>query len=406
VNAAAGTILSVEGIWKRFARGGGGAPTLKQLVLRPRASLRREFFWALQDISLRIHHGDTVGLIGANGSGKSTLLRLLAGVGKPTRGVILRRRAITAMMTLGESFDPLLSGRENAMTAGILAGYTRRQARDKLGEIVEFSELEDFFDEPVRTYSDGMRMRLAFAVSSTVAPEILLIDEVLSVGDLRFQEKCLTRLDELQRAGTTILLASHDEAQISELCSRVLWLVHGRIHAEGAPEEIYERYRDTMRAETERRVVGAATGPVERSGRDERFGTQEIVVEKVRLAPNRVGAARVHEGVPVMVEVDLLPNAPVDDPIVSVSVRRVADGVMVIDVNTAADGVRLGRVDRPTSVALRLDRIDVEPGSYHLDVGVYERDWAYVYDYRRHVQALTVHGSGKGFGPSRRWELV
>ncbi|HLX18947.1 MAG TPA: ABC transporter ATP-binding protein [Gaiellaceae bacterium] len=406
MNAAAGTILSVEGIWKRFARGGGGAPTLKQLVLRPRASLRREFFWALQDISLRIHHGDTVGLIGANGSGKSTLLRLLAGVGKPTRGVILRRRAITAMMTLGESFDPLLSGRENAMTAGILAGYTRRQARDKLGEIVEFSELEDFFDEPVRTYSDGMRMRLAFAVSSTVAPEILLIDEVLSVGDLRFQEKCLTRLDELQRAGTTILLASHDEAQISELCSRVLWLVHGRIHAEGAPEEIYERYRDTMRAETERRVVGAATGPVERSGRDERFGTQEIVVEKVRLAPNRVGAARVHEGVPVMVEVDLLPNAPVDDPIVSVSVRRVADGVMVIDVNTAADGVRLGRVDRPTSVALRLDRIDVEPGSYHLDVGVYERDWAYVYDYRRHVQALTVHGSGKGFGPSRRWELV
>jgi len=406
VSTAVDTILAVDGVWKRFARGGGGAPTLKQVVLRPQESLRRDFFWALQDISLNIHHGDTVGLIGANGSGKSTLLRLLAGVGKPTRGAIRRRRAITAMMTLGESFDPLLTGRENAMTAGILAGYTRRQARDKLHEIVEFSELEDFFDEPIRTYSDGMRMRLAFAVSSTVAPEILLIDEVLSVGDLRFQEKCQVRLDELQRTGTTILLASHDEAQISELCSRVIWLVHGRIHAEGAPEEIYERYRDTMRAETQRRIAESATELDEGGDGDERFGTQEIVVGKVQLVPDRIGAARAQDGAPVVVEVDLVPTVPVDDPIVSVSLRRVADGVMVIDVNTAADGVRLGRIAGPTSVALRLDRIDVEPGSYHLDVGVYERDWAYVYDYRRHAQSLTVHGSGKGFGPSRRWELA
>jgi lipopolysaccharide transport system ATP-binding protein len=406
VSAMAETILSVEGVWKRYARGSSSAPTLKQLVLRPRASVRRDYFWALQDVSLRIRQGDTVGLIGANGSGKSTLLRLLAGVGKPTRGAIRRRHAVAAMMTLGESFDPLLTGRENAMTAGILAGYTRRQARKKLDAIVEFSELEDFFDEPIRTYSDGMRMRLAFAVSSTVEPEILLIDEVLSVGDLRFQEKCLARLEELRQGGTTVLLASHDESQIGELCGRVIWLVHGRIHAAGAPEEVYERYRETMQVETERRVAESSGSHDADVDTDHFVGTQEITVEAVRILPDRVGAGRAREGVPVVVEVDLRPGAPVDDPIVSVSLRRAADGVMVIDVNTAADGVRLGRLTGPTSVALRLDRVDLEPGSYRLDVGVYERDWAYIYDYRPRVQSLSVQGAGKGFGPARRWELA
>lgn len=406
MSATAEPILSVDGVWKRYRRGGGSAMTLKQVVLRPRTSIRRDYFWALQDVSLRINQGDTVGLIGANGSGKSTLLRLLAGVGKPTRGAIRRRHAIAAMMTLGESFDPLLTGRENALTAGILAGYTRRQAIRKLDEIVEFSELEDFFDEPIRTYSDGMRMRLAFAVSSTVEPEILLIDEVLSVGDLRFQEKCLARLEELRENGTTVLLASHDESQISELCGRVIWLVRGRIHAAGAPEEVYERYRETMRAETERRLAESPARSHAADGHAEHFGTQEITVEAVRIVPQRIGSGRSREGAPVVVEVDLRPRTAIDDPIVSVSLRRAADGLMVIDVNTAADGVRLGRVTEPVSVALRLDRIDLEPGSYRLDVGVYERDWTYVYDYRPQAQSLTVHGSGKGFGPSRRWELA
>ena len=405
MSSAGGTALSVEGVWKRFTRRGGPAPTVKQLLLQPRSVVQRDFFWALEDISLRIGEGDTVGLIGANGSGKSTLLRLLGGVGKPTRGTIGRRRAVTAMMTLGESFDPLLTGRENALTAGILAGYTRRQARATPEEVVAFSKLEEFFDRPIRTYSDGMRMRLAFAVASTVEPEILLIDEVLSVGDLRFQERCFARLEELQRGGATIMLASHDEAQIGELCTRVVWLARGRIQAQGSPDEVYDLYRQAMHAETERRIAATGSANGAEHG-EERFGTQEVAVGEVRVHPARVSGGRANEGGAVTVEIDLVAAKPVEDPIVSVSLRRVSDGAMVLDVNTAADGVRLGRVDRPTTVSLELLRVDVESGAYLFDVGVYERDWAYVYDYRRQAHPLQVQGAGKGFGPPRRWELA
>ena len=177
------------------------------------------------------------------------------------------------MMTLGESFDPLLTGRENAVTAGIVSGYTRREVERKLDEIVAFAELDEFFDHPIRTYSDGMRMRLAFAVAISNEPELMLIDEVLAVGDLRFQNKCFERLQELQERGATILLASHDQEQIAELCTRVLWLAHGRMQAYGTPEEVYDAYRDAMQAETERRLTTVAhSAPSETTTAENRFG--------------------------------------------------------------------------------------------------------------------------------------
>ena len=172
--------IRVDGVSKRFARKGPRAATLKQLVAHPLANAQRDAFWALQDVNLAVKTGETVGIIGANGSGKSTLLRLIGGLGKPTRGRIVRSRRVDAMLSLGDSLDPLLTGRENAITAGILAGYRRREAVAKLDEIVAFSELEDVIDRPLRTYSDGMKLRLAFAVAISASPEVLLIDEVLS----------------------------------------------------------------------------------------------------------------------------------------------------------------------------------------------------------------------------------
>lgn len=401
------TVVSVDGVWKRFTRHRSGTPTLKQMLLNPRAQYRRDRFWALRDISLVVGEGDTVGIIGANGSGKSTLLRLVGGLGKPTRGRIVRQRAVGAMMTLGESFDPLLTGRENAITGGIIAGYTRKQALAKLDEIVEFAELDDSFDLPIRVYSDGMRMRLGFSVAISAEPEILLIDEVLSVGDLRFQEKCFDRLSELQARGTTILLASHDEDQVMRLCGRVVWLAQGRIQAQGSPEEVYEEYRQAMRLETQRRT--SAEPPIPRhagselSMEENRFGTLEVEIADVRITPSEVPRAGNGAASPVTVEIDIEPRAPVDEPIVAASLHRVTDGAMVLDVSTEGDGVGVGRLDKPTTIALVFDRLDFEPGAYKLSVGVYERSWAYVYDYHWQAYPLEVTGRGGGFGPPRRW---
>ena len=401
-------VVSIEGLWKQFARGGGPARTLKQTVLHPIAQWRRDSFWALQDINLEIGAGETFGIIGANGSGKSTLLRLIGGLGKPTRGRIDRRRTIGAMMTLGESFDTLLTGRENAITAGIVAGYTRRQAKQKLPEIVDFSELEEFFDLPIRTYSDGMAMRLAFSVAISANPEIFLIDEVLSVGDLRFQEKCFDRLGEMQRQGTTILFCSHDETQVSRLCNRVVWLAHGGMQAIGTPDEVYDAYRSAMKAETERRSAAKPPAPqypqTELQMDQNRFGTLEVEIADVRIEPSRVQRPQGGGPVPVRIEIDLAPRLPVQEPIVSVSVRRVADGSLMADLNTEGDRVRLGRIDRPTTVTLTFDRLDVPPGSYYVDVGVYEHEWTYVYDYHWQGYTLEFVGGGDGFGPAHRWQ--
>jgi len=398
-----GEALAVEAVSKRFTRRGPRPPTLKQLLRDPLAQTRRDRFWALQDVSLRVRAGETIGLIGANGSGKSTLLRLIGGLGRPTRGRIVRNEDVEAMLSLGDTLDPYLTGRENAITAGILSGYRRREIVSRLDEIVEFAELEDFFDRPLRTYSEGMKLRLAFSVAISHEPELLLIDEVLSVGDLRFQEKCFRRLEELQAGGTTVLFASHDESQVRRLCERVVWLAHGRMQAQGDPEEVYDAYQASMRLETERRAEALGLGPAhEQDPELERVGTFEVEIADVRIEPSSIPAGG-GDGAPVTIELDLEPRVAVDEPIVVVSLHRAEDYGKVLEVTTEGDGVSLGRLEAPRTVTLRLDRIDAEPGSYRFDVGVFERSWEYAYDYRWHAYPLEVVGGGAGFGPARRW---
>ncbi len=327
---------------------------------------------------------------------------------KPTRGRITRYRKSEAILTLGDTFDPLLTGRENAISAAIIAGFTRKQAQRKLDGIVAFAELEDFIDQPLRMYSDGMRLRLAFSVAVSVEPKILVIDEVLSVGDIRFQDKCVARLQEFKEGGATILLASHDDRQVQEMCKRAVWLAHGRMLADGDPEEVYAAYREAMRVDTERRLEALPKEFRERDDEtedaDRRFGTREIEIVSVRVAPEEPKVGGAEGGPPLEIELVLEPRVPIDDPIVAVSLHRVADGVKVLDVSTRGDGALLGRLERRATVRLSLDHLDVEPGSYYFDVGVYERDWAYVYDYHWQAHQLHVGSAARGsFGPARRW---
>lgn len=200
----------------------------------------------LEDLSFEIKRGETIGLIGSNGSGKSTTLALIASVLSPQTGRIEVNGRICPLLELGAGFVLDLSGRENILLNGVLLGLTRREALSRTEEIVAFSELEPFMDQPVRTYSTGMIARLGFSIAVHMDPDILLIDEVLSVGDLHFQMKCNDKIDEFKRRQVTIVLVSHADAQIQRLCNRVIWLAGGRVAGDGAPEIILPRYRAAM----------------------------------------------------------------------------------------------------------------------------------------------------------------
>ncbi|MBC6941292.1 MAG: ABC transporter ATP-binding protein [Xanthomonadales bacterium] len=199
-------------------------------------------FWALEDVSLQLRRGERLGVIGRNGAGKSTLLRVLAGILVPDRGRVRRARVSCQLMSLSLGFVPYLSGRDNAVLSGLLLGLRRRDIVARLPAIREFSELGDFFEQPIATYSAGMSMRLAFAVAMQVEPDVLLIDEVLAVGDAEFQAKSGAALRQRMGDGQTVVLVSHDEKQIAERCDRVLWIEHGRSVLEGGRDEVFAAY--------------------------------------------------------------------------------------------------------------------------------------------------------------------
>jgi ABC-type polysaccharide/polyol phosphate transport system ATPase subunit len=219
--------------------------TLKEAVLgRFRHLTRYDDFWALRDVSFEVAPGESVGLIGHNGSGKSTLLKIAAGVLKPTEGVARVEGRVSPMIELAAGFDPDLTGRDNVFLNGALMGYSRKEMARKLDGIVEFSELGEFVDEPVKNYSSGMYARLGFAIAADVEPEILIIDEVLAVGDERFQAKCMERIRAIRASGCTIFHVSHSMPAVTELCDRVLLLHHGALVFDGPPEPGIARYRE------------------------------------------------------------------------------------------------------------------------------------------------------------------
>ena len=212
------------------------------LVAMLKRKLKYEEFHALKDVSFEIKKGEVVGIIGNNGAGKSTLLKVISGILRPTRGSVEVSGNVVPMLELGSGFDFDLTGRENVFLNGSILGYSESFLKSKYNEIVEFSELGDFIDIPMRNYSSGMIMRLAFSIASMVSPDILIVDEILAVGDAAFQEKSYARMTELMSHGTTVLLVSHNIDQIRSLCDRVVWLDHGTVVAVGDTQEICDRY--------------------------------------------------------------------------------------------------------------------------------------------------------------------
>ena len=237
------TIITVDHVSMRFNLSSEKFDSFKEYVIK---SIQRQVsydeFWALKDVSFEVKKGDSVGLIGLNGSGKSTMLKTIAGVYKPTKGSVTVRGNIAPLIELGAGFDMDLTARENVFLNGALLGYSRKEMEKEYDEIVEFSELKDFMNVPVKNFSSGMISRLAFAIATVGIPDILIVDEVLSVGDFHFQEKCEKRIFNMMDKGTTILFVSHSIQQVKRICNKIVWLDHGNLKMLGSTQEVCDIY--------------------------------------------------------------------------------------------------------------------------------------------------------------------
>jgi len=236
-------MIQVDNVSMRFKLAHDRISSLKEYMTKLiKRELRYEEFWALKNVSFNVSKGEVVGIIGKNGAGKSTLLKIISGILKPTKGSVTCSGSIVPMLELGSGFDHDLTGRENIFLNGAILGYSKEFLESKYEEILEFSELGKFIDVPIRNYSSGMLMRLAFSIATVVNPEILIVDEILAVGDADFQEKSKARMMELMGGGTTVLFVSHTIEQIMELCSRVIWLEQGNIVIDGKPDDVCSAY--------------------------------------------------------------------------------------------------------------------------------------------------------------------
>src|ERR1700681_3496080 len=247
-------VIRAEGLGKRYRRGLTGPPetlrdALTRVIKSPLAAMRRptqEYFWALRDVGLEVRHGEVLGLIGRNGAGKTTLLKILSRITRPTTGWAEIHGRVRSLMEVGTGFHGELSGRENTFLSGAILGMGKREIDRKFDEIVAFAEIDKFIDTPVKHYSRGMYVRLAFAVAAHLEPEILLVDEVLAVGDINFQKKCLGKMGDVAKAGRTIVLVSHQMNQMRRLCNRVVWIDVGNIRMDGAAHEVISSYESAM----------------------------------------------------------------------------------------------------------------------------------------------------------------
>jgi ABC-2 type transport system ATP-binding protein len=383
-------IVRVQGVSKRFVI--RKDKSLKErLVNSRRGRAHREDFWALRDVDLDIHAGHTVGLIGPNGSGKSTLLKTIGGIIEPTEGRVLRRGQLAALLELGAGFHPDLTGRENVFLNSAILGLSRQQTEGYFDSIVAFSGIEPFIDTQVKFYSSGMYVRLAFAVAVHVDPDLLLVDEVLAVGDEAFQRKCLDKIKSFQREGRTIVLVTHSLDQVRDICDRAIVLEAGRVVLDGPPIDALRRLRDDFEEQrvAERDEVGATS---------EAPAVPAARVTEVRMRD--LGGAPLLTAAPgdcMIVDVTVQPSGSVEDWSVGFSVETPGD-LVLYGTSTALSLVTLPPLDRPRTVRFTVPHLPLNEGQFFVSAAVAGQQGP---EYHRspRAAAFTVRGSGRGVGP-------
>jgi ABC-type polysaccharide/polyol phosphate transport system ATPase subunit len=361
--------IRLEAVGKRYVRTTDAGLFVKRLADVARGR-RAQAFWALQDLDLAVREGETLGVIGRNGSGKTTLLRLLAGVTAPSAGHLTVRGSIAPLIGVGVGFDPELTGRENVFANGQILGMSKARLRRDLDEIVAFSELEEFLDTPVKYYSSGMFLRLAFAVAIQLEPDVLLVDEVLAVGDLAFQMKCFERMRRLQRNGTTIVVVTHNLGLLEQLCDRAVVLHSGRKAFDGDVDGALGAYHDVLHLDRSARAAAAdLTG---QQGDELRFvGGAAVEVEVLDRRGRPVGAAR--SGQPLLLRVTADFEHEVEDPVLGIAVRSDTAGPVYMVHTLPGEYQGSHGPGHPFTARATMDT-PLLPGRYSVLVNVCDRD--------------------------------
>ncbi len=432
------TITHASKVYRRYSRRHQFS-TLKSALLS--RSLTRDLrpdqtFAAVRDVTVTVPRGRTLGVIGRNGSGKSTLLKLVAGITKPTTGTVQVNGRISALIELGAGFHPEISGRENVFINGIMLGLTKREVARRFDEIVDFAELTDFIDAPVKTYSSGMYMRLGFAVAIHVDPDVLLVDEVLAVGDEGFTHKCLDKFAEFKRRGKTILLVTHSLGLVERFCDDALWMDAGTMNAIGDPKRVVGAYITAVEVGEEQQLaagdaraqesvavvspdepasavlpdhpVEAAEGPADMFRATEgRWGSREIEITDVQLTgPDHQPGHVFQSGQPLTVRIALRSPIENQDFVIGIGIFN-AEGVCCYGTNTSLEDLKAVRILGDTEAYFTIDSLDLVEGTYKLDVAVHRLD-GYPYDYHRLLYTFRVKSRTKDVGiyrPRHAWRF-
>jgi ABC-2 type transport system ATP-binding protein len=366
----------VDGVWKTFRIYQQRSSTLKQAMLRRQPDVFEEF-WALRDVSFEVPAGTTIGLIGANGAGKSTMLKVLSRILVPDNGSVSIEGRVSALLELGAGFHPELTGRENVFLNGTILGMSHAEVTRRFDSIVEFSGLAHAIDNSVKTYSSGMQARLGFAVAVSIEPDILIVDEVLAVGDEQFQRRCLERMNELRSGGRTAIFVSHGLGQVQQICDKAVWLDKGSVAASGDTEGVINAYL--------RSVTGNAR--IDDRGR-ERVGSGEVHLD-VEFLVNAVPGDSMSTGDPVTIRMTWACDVAISDLLFAFRIHA-ADGVVIAgdqlrDESVAHIGPGRGYFD------YTIPKLSLLPGSYHVSASVQHRHTGHIYDGGHKLAAVDVH---------------
>lgn len=391
-----------------------GSQLKERLLFRKRS--RYEERKVLRGISFQVKKGEAIGLIGHNGCGKSTTLKLLTKIMYPDSGTITMKGRVSSLIELGAGFHPDMSGRENIYTNASIFGLTKKEIDARLNDIVSFSELEEFIDNPVRTYSSGMYMRLAFSVAINVDADILLIDEILAVGDANFQAKCFNKLREIKAHGTTIVIVSHSLGQIEQICDRSIWIHEGLIRAEGPPKEIDLEYLDFMgqklqestRKELEEKQpeeqedAGAENEPEEEESPEEkkRWGSGAARIKRIKAYASDGAEQRIFRtGESILFRLDYSVKEKVPDAVFGIGIFN-RDGVQCYGTNTRIDKLPEFSLEKSGTAEISLDRVELLPGEYLIDFAIETGDGIPV-DYFREAYKIEMISNTGDVGVAR-----